>query len=98
MFEKNPALICAWEVFLHPDRTKAPPLRNLSIARELTLASLRICGEIHDRCERPQKHRKLEYGMVLRVSGRGGVKAASFTCNKEEYGKRINLRQSNSNF
>ena len=30
--------------------------------------------------------------------GVGGVKAASFTCNKEEYGKRINLGQSNIKF
>ena len=55
-----------------PDRTKAPPLRNLSIARELTLASFGICGEVQDRCERPRKRRKLEYGIVLRVSGGGG--------------------------
>ena len=58
--------------YVHPDRTKAPPLRNLSIARELTLASFGICGEVQDRCEWPRKRRKLEYGIVLRVSGGGG--------------------------
>ena len=67
----------------HPDRTKALPLRNLSIARELTLASFGICGEVQDRCERPRKRRKLEYGIVLRVSGGGvEVRTASFTCKK----------------
>ena len=33
------------------------------------------------------------------MAGRGGeVKAASFTCSKEEYGKQINLGQSNIKF
>ena len=57
---ENSKFFCLFFMVLHPDRTKAPPLRNLSIARELTLASLRICREVQDRCERPQKHRKLE--------------------------------------
>ena len=49
---------------------------------------------------RPQNRRELEYGVVLRVSGwgQGEVRAASFTCNKEEYGKQINLGQSNIKF
>ena len=42
---------------LHPDWMKDSPLRNLSITREFTLASLRICGEVQDHCEWPQKRR-----------------------------------------
>ena len=78
--------LCIRRIWIvHPDRTKAPPLRNLSIARELTLASFGICGEVQDHCEWPRKHRKLEYGIVLRVSGLGlgkEVRPASFTCKK----------------